>query len=163
MPTEPSYWRDIADMLSRAEMPAAIRVQASLQAQIIEEFISRPDPYLDKEMVESRIVDLWLNTVFAHGGIAGRNKRSDFEAAADKYGQGRFEYAFRMCVKWAGEMFRALSKDAARPALDLFKDQLSLQPSFRTDNKVSVIALRGCGTPESGSTMKFMNRYTAPP
>jgi len=29
--------------------------------------------------------------------------------------------------------------------------------------EASVIALRGCGTAESGSTMKFMNNYTPPP
>jgi len=131
MTTEPSYWRAIADILTGAEMPLAIRTQASVQVQIIDGFISGCDHYLDKEVVHSRIIDLWLNTVFAHGGIAGRNKRSDFEAAADKYGQGRFEYAFRMCVKWAGEMFRALSNDAAKPALEVFRDQLSLVPSFR--------------------------------
>jgi hypothetical protein len=102
-----------------------------LQAQIIENFIRGRGPRTDKEMERDEIVDLWLNTVFAHGGVAGRNKRSDFEAAADKYGQGRFEFEFRMCVKLAGEMFRALSKNAAKPALDVFKDQLSLQPSFR--------------------------------
>lgn len=136
MPSEPSYWRNVAEILSRSEIPARIRTQASLQAQIIENFISGFDPRTDKEMGRKKMVDLWLNTVFAHGGIAAddkrsHNKRSDFEAAADKYGQDRFEFGFRMCVKLAGEMFRALSKDAATPALDVFKHELSLQPSFR--------------------------------
>jgi hypothetical protein len=131
MPTEPSHWRKVSRILSQAEIPGPIRTQASLQAQIIENFIRGRGPRTDKEMERDKIVDLWLNTVFAHGGVAGRNKRSDFEAAADKYGQGRFEFEFRMCVKLAGEMFRALSKNAAKPALDVFKDQLSLQPSFR--------------------------------
>jgi len=77
------------------------------------------------------VIDLWLNTVFAHGGISGSNKRSDFEVAVDRYGQGRFEYACRTSVRWGGEMFRALSTDAARPALVLFRDEFSLEPSFR--------------------------------
>jgi hypothetical protein len=131
MPKEPSHWRTVCRILSQAEMPGRIRTQASLQAQIIENFICERDPHTDKEMGRKTLVDLWLNTVFAHGGIAGPNKRLDFEAATDKYGQGRFEFGFRMCVKLAGEMFRALSKNAAKPALDVFKDQLSIQPSFR--------------------------------
>jgi hypothetical protein len=131
MPKEPSYWRDVSRILARSEMPGPIRTHASWQAQIIENFIRELDPHTDKEMERKKIVDLWLNTVFAHGGIAGPNKRSDFEAAAEKYGQGRFEFGFRTCVRYAGEMFRALSKNAGKPALDLFKDQLSLHPSFR--------------------------------
>ena len=100
-------------------------------SQQIEQYVSRPDPYLNKEIDGTRIIDLWLNTVFAHGGIEGRNKRADFETLSDKYGQGRFEYAFRLLIKWTGEMFQLLSKSAAKPALEVFRNELSLQPSFR--------------------------------
>jgi hypothetical protein len=131
MPREPSHWKTVTGVLTRQNMPAKISLQASLQAQLIEDFILKPEPYLNNEMAGSRVVDLWLNTVFAHGGISGPNKRSDFEVTANKYGQGRFEYAFRTRVRWAGEMFRALSKDAAKPALEFFGDELSLRPSFQ--------------------------------
>jgi hypothetical protein len=131
MPREPSYWKAVSDVMKRQGMPAKIAHQASVQAKLIEDFILKPAPYLNNEMPTTRVIDLWLNTVFAHAGISGRNKRSDFERAADKYGQGRFEYPFRLLVKWTGEMFKALSNDAAKPALVFFRDQLSLQPSFR--------------------------------
>lgn len=131
MPSEPSYWNSVAEILTCREMPAEIAAQASMQAQAINQYIKKDDPYLNKEVKSSRVVDLWLNTVFAHGGIAGPNKRSDFEAIANKYGEGRFEYAFRNLVKWTGEMFLYLSRDAGKPALQLFSEQLSLMPSFR--------------------------------
>ena len=131
MSKEPSCWRNVTQILSGSEMPDRIRVHASWQGQLIQNYISGLAHETDKEMETKKMVDLWLNTVFAHGGIAWGNRRSDFEAAADKYGQGRFEFGFRSAVRHVGAMFLGLSKNAAKPALDVFKDQLSLQPSFR--------------------------------
>lgn len=131
MPTEPSHWKTVAQILTRSGVPREILTQASSQAEQIQQYVSGPDPYLNKEVEGTRIIDLWLNTVFAHGGIEGRNKRADFEALSDKYGQGRFEYAFRLLIKWTGEMFQLLSKNAAKPALEVFNERFSLQPSFR--------------------------------
>lgn len=131
MVTEPSHWRSVTGILTQAEMPASVRQSAAIQLQQIDQFISKPDAYLDNEVVGSKIIDLWLNTVFAHGGIKGRSKRSDFETMADKYGQGRFEYAFRMLIKWSGEMFQFLSREAGKPALEFLERDLSLRPSFK--------------------------------
>src|SRR4051812_48980569 len=132
MPSEPSYWRNVVGILTRDGMPVEVANNASFQGQAIEALISRDAGFL-KDISATRVIDLWLNTVFAHGGIAGRNKRGDFEAVAEKHGQGRFEYAFRTLVKWTGESFRFLSTNAAQPALTLFNNQLHLQPSFRLD------------------------------
>jgi hypothetical protein len=37
---------------------------------------------------------LWLNTVFAHGGLEGKNKRSDFESTVDQYGHAVLNFVF---------------------------------------------------------------------
>lgn len=131
MVTEPSHWRSVGGILTRSGLPPDICQRAALQLQQIDQYISKPDAYLDKEIVSSKVIDLWLNTVFAHGGIKGRTKRSEFEAAADKYGHGRFEYAFRVLVKWSGEMFQFLSREAGKPALEFFTRDKSLRPSFK--------------------------------
>jgi hypothetical protein len=79
MPREPSHWKAVSAVLTRQGMPAQISLQASVQAKLIEDYISEPAPYLNNETTGNRVIDLWLNTVFAHAGISGRNKRSDFE------------------------------------------------------------------------------------
>jgi hypothetical protein len=132
MPSEPSHWRDVIGILTRYGMPAEIVNNATIQGQLIDALISRDAGFL-KDISGTQVIELWLNTVFAHGGIEGKNKRADFESAVEKYGQGRFEYSFRTLIKHTGETFRFLSKNAAKPALDYFADQLSLQPSFRID------------------------------
>jgi hypothetical protein len=132
LPSEPSHWRNVVRILTRDGMPARISNNAAVQAQTIEALISRDAGFL-KGIKGSRVIDLWLNTVFAHGGITGPNKRGDFQAVVEKHGQGRFEYAFRTQVKWTGEAFRFLSANAAGPALTFFENDMSLQPSFRLD------------------------------
>jgi len=132
MPSEPSHWRNVVEIMARDGMPAEVSNNASIQGQVIETLVSREAGFL-KEVSGTKVIELWLNTVFAHGGIAGRNRRRDFESAVEKHGQGRFEYSFRSLVKWTGEAFRFLSTNSAKPALAFFDDQLSLRPSFRID------------------------------
>jgi hypothetical protein len=132
MATEPSHWENVIRILTRAGMPAEVSNNASIQGQLIKVLTSRNAGFL-KEITGKKVIELWLNTVFAHGGIKGRNKRRDFEAAVDRYGQGRFEYSFRTLVKQIGEAFRFLSSNAAKPGLDFFRDHLSMQASFRID------------------------------
>jgi hypothetical protein len=132
MPSEPSNWEKIAGILTRTGVPAEIANNASMQRELIKALISRDAGFL-KEISGKEVVELWLNTVFAHGGIEGRNKRRDFEAAADKHGHGRFEYSFRTLVKFVGDAFRFLSNNAAKPALEFFREQFSLEPSFQID------------------------------
>jgi hypothetical protein len=131
MPREPSYWKAVCNILSSEGVPRDICLQAKMQAGLIENYNSKADGYVNNEMTGARVIDLWLNTVFAHGGISGPNKRSDFEAAADKYGQGRFEYAVRTRVRWTGEMLIHLSNEAAKQALEFFRTDLLLKPSFQ--------------------------------
>lgn len=132
MPSEPSNWRSLVGIVTRDGMPAEVSNNASIQAEVIEAIVSREAGFL-KDVTGTQVIELWLNTVFAHGGIVGRNKRRDFESAVAKHGQGRFEYSIRTLVKHTGEGFRFLSKNAAKPALAYFNDQLSLRPSFRID------------------------------
>jgi hypothetical protein len=132
MPSEPSHWRNVVEIITRDGMPLEISNNARVQGEVIETLVSRKAGFL-KDITGTQVIELWLNTVFAHGGVAGRNKRRDFEFAVEKHGQGRFEYSFRTLVEWTGGAFRFLSKNAAKPALAYFNDQLSLRASFRID------------------------------
>lgn len=132
MPSEPSHWRNVVEIMTRCGVPLEISNNATSQREAIDALASREAGFL-KEVTGSQVIELWLNTVFAHGGITGRNKRRDFESAVEKHGQGRFEYSFRTLVKWTGEAFRFLSTNAAKPALAFFDNQLSLRPSFEID------------------------------
>src|SRR5438132_316637 len=109
MPREPSYWANVVGILTRQGMPADIMNNALVQRGVINAAMLGEAGFL-KGITGAQVIDLWLNTVFAHGGIEGRAKRADFESAADKYGEGRFEYSFRTLIKWIGEAFRLLSK-----------------------------------------------------
>jgi hypothetical protein len=82
-------------------------------------------------MSGERIVELWLNTVFAHGGIEGKNRRTDFESAVNQFGHGAFEWSFRYVVKWIGNGFLDISNSAAKPALAFYQTNYSLSPSFK--------------------------------
>ena len=78
------------------------------------------------------LVDLWLNTVFAHGGMdeKRRHTRAGFDRIAAECGRAPFEYAFRTAVWSIGTQYIAVSRTLARSALGRWKDEFNLQPSF---------------------------------
>lgn len=88
-------------------------------------------PLYPTNMTAERIIELWLNTVFAHGGIKGKNKRAHFEAAVEVHGHAAFEFACRQAVRMIGTHFINLSQQAARPVLEHFKATVGISPSFR--------------------------------
>lgn len=132
MPFEPSHWRNVVEILTRPNLPPAISNNASIRGNVIETLVCRDAGFL-KDISGIQVIELWLNTVFAHGGIAGRNRRRDFELAVEKHGQGRFEYSFRSLIRWVGHAFRFLSTNAAKPALAYFGEELALSPSFKIE------------------------------
>jgi hypothetical protein len=131
MPSEPSHIHSIADILLRLTEPG-------LYQDLLNDYLSN---VRDKEQSAShlggvklpgeRVVNLWLNTVFAHGGIEGRNKRQDFDAAVDEYGHGFFEYAFRTLVRSLGMEYRNISSLVCKPLLYSCEKEQGLLPSFR--------------------------------
>src|SRR5439155_19154224 len=80
MPTEPSHWENVIRILTCAGMPLEISNSASMQRDLVKTLITRDAGFL-KGITAREVIELWLNTVFAHGGIEGRNKRRDFETA----------------------------------------------------------------------------------
>lgn len=131
MANEPSHWGKVEKILVQPDMPSGIKTAAKFHAQRIREIKGAKKHMLKFEVASDRIIDLWLNTVFAHGGVSGKNKRADFEAISDKYGHALFEYTFRNLVKKLGKEFCNLSNLAAKEALDEFNRKCNLLPSFR--------------------------------
>lgn len=130
MPKEPSHWRKIADLLIEPFVPAAIASVASHEIGLIQAEVDRP--VYPTKIPANRTIELWLNTVFAHGGIdGGKNKRLDFEAAVAAHGHASFEMGCRWGVRIIGGHFLNLSRLAARPALLHLEATAGLKPSFQ--------------------------------
>jgi hypothetical protein len=131
MKSESCHWRSVATILKDLDLPVEIADLASFHAESAAALLSRGEHFLGNKVIGSTVIDLWLNTVFAHDGLEGQNKRSDFEALSDQYGHARFEHTFRSLIKYTGEHFRLMASNSAKPALELLEKQFSLRPSFR--------------------------------
>jgi len=131
MQREPSNWEKTVTILKLPDWPLVIAASAGFHENFIRATLKRDSHILKLKMPSHRIIDLWLNTVFAHGGLEGPNKRSDFEATVDQYGHAVFEFCFRSLVREIGFQFINISKMAAKPALDHSNRILNLSPSFR--------------------------------
>jgi hypothetical protein len=88
---------------------------------------------LTLEISGKDLVDLWINTVFAHGGgdEKRRHKRVDFDRFVSQCGHAPLEYSFRMVVWNMGLQYIHVSNSCCRPALERWKAELQLQPSFQ--------------------------------
>ena len=131
MSKEPSNWEEVVEILKNPDLPKGTTLSADYHEQRIRAVICRESHLLNLKMRSDRIIDLWLNTVFAHGGLEGKNKRSDFEATVDQYGHAVFEFCFRSLVRKIGFEFLNISSMAAKPALDFYSQKAGLSPSFR--------------------------------
>ena len=135
MPTEPSSWVEVAPLLTQPGLPAAFAKMARHEVAQIRAGIAQS--LYPTKMTAERTIELWLNTVFAHGGIAGpkkpkvKNHRKDFEAAVDKHGHAAFEFACRQAVRMIGTHFLNLARLSARPVLAHYEITNGLKPSFR--------------------------------
>jgi hypothetical protein len=85
------------------------------------------------ELSGSDVIDLWLNTVFAHGGTdsARRHQRKDFDDAVSKFGQGSLEYVFRNIVHELGTEYIGVANVVAKPLLQHWKSSFNITPSFK--------------------------------
>jgi hypothetical protein len=131
MPREPSSWKNVVAILQRDGMPEEIIVSSKRHFALIEQESEREDHLLQFKLAGHRVIDLWLNTVFAHGGIEGKNKRREFEAISDRYGQALFEYTFRILVLSIGKLCCSLSAQGVVPSLEMIKKDCALVPTFR--------------------------------
>jgi hypothetical protein len=131
MPKEPSSWQRVVEILQRDGMPENIVTCSKLHSALIEQDSGREDHLLQFKLAGHRVIDLWLNTVFAHGGIEGKNKREEFETVSDRYGHALFEYTFRILVLSIGRFCCSLSGQGVVPALELIKNDCGITPSFR--------------------------------
>ena len=84
-----------------------------------------------------QLVDLWLNTVFAHNNIIQKKRnpkfldRIDFDRYAKELEYAFFEYSFRMAVRHFRMCYSNLLRCVARPILQLWKEKHGLTPSFQ--------------------------------
>jgi hypothetical protein len=131
MPEEPSSWKRILPIIYNSSLPNEIVLLAKQHEQEIQYYLKEDKHIFNVRMSGERIVDLWLNTVFAHGGIEGKNQRSDFELAVNEFGHGAFEWCFRHIVKWVGKGFLEIASSAAKPALAFYQNEFTLSPSFK--------------------------------
>lgn len=129
MQKEASHWKRVVQTLRRTNVPPEITTFSDHEAANIVATCKRdawPTTLKTRE-----VIDLWLNTVFAHGGITGSTKRSDFDTAVTTYGHAQFEYAFRLSVKFLGGHFMNLSRLAAQRALEHYRTANRLTPAFK--------------------------------
>ena len=78
----------------------------------------------------SKLVDLWLNSVFAHSGLRGQDKsRHEFDEMVEKHGQGAMEFAFRHSVWIIGLQYAGLG-EIASSMLARWRKEHNLVPSF---------------------------------
>jgi hypothetical protein len=78
-----------------------------------------------------KLVDLWLNAVFAHSGLAGGVKlRHEFDALVEQYGNGRLEFAFRHIVWSLGIQYKNVVQ-LAKNLLETWRRDFGLLPSFK--------------------------------
>lgn len=131
MPSEPSSWKRILPIIYDSGLPNEIVSLAKRHEQEIEYYLNEDKHIFNVRMAGERIVNLWLNTVFAHGGIEGKNRRSDFEQAVEQFGHGAFEWCFRYIVKWVGKGFLDVANSSAKPALTFYQNNYSSLPSFK--------------------------------
>ena len=91
----------------------------------------------NSNFTSKQLVDLWLNTVFAHSNLVQKRRnpkfldRIDFDRYAKDLDYAFFEYSFRMAVRRFGLCYRNLLKCVARPLLELWNDKHGLTPSFK--------------------------------
>jgi len=131
MRTEPSNWEEVVKILKSPDLPREIVLSAEFHERNIRAVISRDGHLLKLKMASDRIIALWLNTVFAHGGLEGKNKRGDFEVTVDQYGHAVFEFCFRSLVREIGHEFLNLNSMVAKPALEFYSRNAGLSPSFQ--------------------------------
>lgn len=131
MQKESAHWRKIADILEKSRLPAELQVIYPHDIKSIEEIMRSDSHLFGFNERADRTIDLWLNTVFAHDGLAGKNKRSDFERIVKRHGHALFEYNCRLFVMQIGVHFINISRLAARPALHFYVEKFGLSPSFQ--------------------------------
>ena len=128
MPNEASHWNRIAQILRRTNLPSEITAFGDHEAANIAATCARDS--WPTTLNTKIVINLWLNTVFAHDGLTGPTRRSDFEAAVATYGHAQFEYAFRLSVKFLGAHFMNLWRLAAQQALEHYRTANQMKPSF---------------------------------
>jgi len=100
MKHEASHWENVVKILRQSNFPSAIVVFADHEATEIAAKCAQES--WPTRMNSKVVINLWLNTVFAHDGLTGTTRRADFETAVAMYGHAQFEYAFRLSVKFFG-------------------------------------------------------------
>ena len=128
---EPSSLNRVLSILSECGLPDLYMQFAKHHAGEVRRILSEVHHVPNMEMPAERIINLWLNTVFAHGGIEGANRRLDFENAVAKFGHARFEFCFRSLVRFLGFEYINIANLVAKPALDHIHRELGLNPSFK--------------------------------
>ncbi len=127
MSQESSHWEKVVGFLMEPQLPFSVTSMARYYHGTIASEKQREGFPAKVNVV--RIIDLWLNTVFAHDGLIGPNDRAEFEQLATLHGSAAFEYAFRNAVKSFGFHFINLANFAAKPALEFLRSQ-NVTPSF---------------------------------
>ncbi len=78
-----------------------------------------------------KLVDLWLNAVFAHSGLRGGVKlRHEFDALVEQYGNGRLEFAFRHIVWSLGIQYKNVVQ-LAKNLLETWRRDFAVLPSCK--------------------------------
>lgn len=97
--------------------------------------------FSDDTITARKLVDLWLNTQFAHGGTL--EERAQIDTLVQKVTAYRFEYEFRHAVKSAGGHFLNLLHGCVLPEFTEWKKQFGIQPPFQFTNAFGFVGHSG--------------------
>lgn len=132
MKGEPSHHLKVKNVLRRYRMePFTDRKHKGFEptARLAEKNVHIPDVTSDE------LIDLWINTVFAHGGLQEKSpiNRKRFDELVAYYGLGICEYAFRTEVQFTIIHLVSFNDLFARPALNAWIAG-GLKPSFEVSS-----------------------------
>jgi len=128
MQGEPTYYKTIGGLLH------CYRPHSGLAGSFVKDIrqLSKNKDYFIQGIKNEDIIDIWINTVFAHSGL-DKNKsvnRNTFDSFVQEHGLGKFEWAFRMSVRIIALQFINLCAHEARPILKEWIEKFG-SPSFK--------------------------------
>ena len=121
----------VCNVIWKFTPPPSNMLLAFVRAAIRKELDQEPQWPRPINVQGRKLVDLWLNAVFAHSGLAGGVKlRHEFDALVEQYGNGRLEFAFRHIVWSLGIQYKNVVQ-LAKNLLETWRRDFGLLPSFK--------------------------------
>ncbi|MFA5263033.1 MAG: hypothetical protein WC378_04355 [Opitutaceae bacterium] len=130
---DPAHWETASRILGESGLPTTLVLVTKDAGNQVQWTLDRQDFPGAVKLTPRRVVELWLNSVGTPDAIDGAKLRAEFDTLCEQHGHAAFEFAFRSSVQWIGYNLLGLYQNAARPALDVYRDRYGITPSFRLE------------------------------